>query len=284
MKFRCLSLILAAVWLLPGAAQAIPAKAVTEAVELGAKISGRTLSPAARAAAEAAARTAARQYGDDVVRLVGRGGLEMLEQGARHGDEFWRLALRNPEAARSLALHGDQLLPLARRVGPEVLVLEAKAPGLAARVAAELGDDMVAPLARASADDASRLLGYAAKADSPATRALLLEKYRASRYPARFLEAFNWSRIMATGLSAAAIVAAYKISDGIESGVEILAEKHPEHFVAVLGTMLAPFRWGLLLLWLILLYPLARWSWRLGRKFRSAPSAKAPETERKDDR
>ena len=268
----------------PGMVYAVPAKAVTEAVELGAKISGRTLSPAARAAAEAAARAAARQYGDEVVRLVGAGGLEVLEQSARHGGEFWRLALLHPGAVRSLALHGDELLPLVRRIGPEVLTLEARAPGLASRVAAELGEGMVTPLARASADDASRLLGYAAKADSPATKTLLLETYRNSRQPGRFLEALDWSRIMATGLSAAAIVAAYKISDGVSTGMTVMAEKHPEQFGEVVKTVLAPFRWGLFALWLILLLPLAAWSYRLTKKIRRKPAVRPDDPDRHDAR
>ncbi len=249
-------------------ALALPAGAVRKAVELGAKVSRRALSPAAREAAELAARKAAAKYGDEALRLVGKGGLEVLEQGAKHGNAFWRPALKHPALLKSLVRNGDELIPLARRIGPEVLILEAKAPGLAARVASELGDDMVGRLAKASADDTPRLLGYAAKADTPATKALLLEKYAASRHPSRFLQAFDWSRIMAGGLSAGAIVAAYKISDGIGTGVKTLAEKHPEQFGKIAERVLSPFRWGLLALFALLLFPLARRIFRRAGKNR----------------
>ena len=89
---------------------------------------------------------------------------------------------------------------------------------------------------------------------------------------------------MATGLSAAAIVAAYKISDGVSTGMTIMAEKHPEQFGEVVKTVLAPFRWGLFALWLILLLPLASWSYRFTKKIRRRPAVKPDDPERRDAR
>lgn len=248
---------------------ALPSGVVREAVESAARLSGRTLTPAAREAAELALRKEAAHAGEPVLELVRRGGLETLEQGARHGDDFWKTALAHPGAIRSLALHGDQLLPLARRIGPEVLELEARFPGVAARTAQCFGDAAVKQLARAPGDDVVRLLGLADKADSPGTRQLLWACYRKSGDAAgAFLARFNWKQIMAGGLSAAAVTAAYKVSDGVQQGLVTTAKDSPETFAGVVNDLARPVRYGIYALLAILLWPLARLAWRLGKKRR----------------
>lgn len=197
----------------------IAARAVSETIEAAAKRSGRILDAGLRSSLEKRAFSLAARYGDDILPLVRRGGLEVLEQGAKHGDDFWRFCRRVPEASRILALRSGELLPLARRIGPEVLRLEVRVPGCAARVVREFGDDAVALLAKRPPAEISKLLGYAAKADSPATRKLLLNSYRSARNPSLFLEKLNWRQIMAAGLSAAAITAAYKTADGLQQGL-----------------------------------------------------------------
>ncbi len=233
---RYLFILITLLWL-PPVFSAPVAKAVTEAVEFAARRSGKTLTPAAREAAETALRRTAAQYGDEVLQAVRLGGLEALEQGGTHGPEIWRLAKGYPAAARGLALHADEWLPLIRRTGPEFLAIEARAPGLGTRITAEFGDDAVRRLANAPADDLSRLLGYGGKADSPETRKLLLDSYTKSSKPSYFLEQLNWKQIMAAGLSTAAIVAAYKVSDGAAEGLVTVAKESPEVFMA-------PARWG----------------------------------------
>lgn len=274
-RLKLFSLILAAA--LTSAAPlfaALPAKAAQESIALAAKVSGRALNPAAREAAEAALRKAASQYGDDVAELSARGGLESLEQSARYGDDFWTLARSVPSATRSLALNADELIPLAKRVGPEVLQIEARAPGLSLKIASEFGDGALKTLSAAPAADLSRLLGYASKADNPETRQLLLKCYSSSKNPAKFLESLNWKQIMAAGLSTGAVIAAYKVSDGVEAGLETVAANHPEAFADTVTAILSPFRWGLLALLAILLYPLAVISWRLGGKLRGGRPGK----------
>ena len=143
---------------------------VSEAVEVAAKKSGRVLAPAAREAAESALSKLVTKYGDDILQSVKMGGLEAIEQGAKYGDDFWALCAKTPAATRALALHADDLIPLTRRIGSEVLEFEVRNPGLTMRVVSEFGDDAVKALANTPPDDVSRLLGYAAKADSPATK------------------------------------------------------------------------------------------------------------------
>ncbi len=202
-------------------------KIIQEAIEQAAKISGKSLTPASKEAAELAMKKAVVTHGDDVVRIVRIGGLETLEQGAKHGDEFWRMCAHCPNAARSLALHADDLLPLARRIGPEVLEIEARTPGMAMKIAEHYGDDGLRVLMNAPSDDISRLICGAQNADSPKTRELLLEKYKNSKDKAKFLESISWKIVAATGLSAAAITSAYKISDGVE---EVIKETGPSVF------------------------------------------------------
>ena len=235
----------------------VTSKVLSETVEAAAKSSGRVLSRSMKVGFGKTLAKFVAQYGDDILPIVRRGGLEVLEQGAKHGDDFWRLCRAVPGASRSLALHADQLLPLARRIGPAVLKLEQKAPGLAVRAAAEFGDDGVRALAKIPAEDLPRLLGFAAKADSPATRKLLFDSYCASKAPGQFLDRLNWKHIMAVGLSASAITAAYKVSDGVQTAAAELGEKHPEIAREVVSDTLAPFRYILYVLAALLAGPFA---------------------------
>ena len=194
-------------------------KAVEETIETAAKRSGRVLTKTAESRLGRELLEATAKYGDDVMPLVREGGLEVLEQGAKHGDDFWRLCKTVPASSRALALHADELMPLVRRIGPEVLQIEVHSPGMAARIAGDFGDDAVRLLAKRP-QDTTRLLGYAAKADSPETAKLLYETYAKSTDPSAFLARLNWKHIMAAGLSTAAIVVAYKTSDGVQSALE----------------------------------------------------------------
>lgn len=234
-------------------------KSVEETLEFAAKRSGRPLAEGTKITLGREMLKITAKHGDDVLPLIRNGGLEVLEQGIRHGDDFWKLCKAVPEASRSLALHSDELLPLAKRIGPDVLHLESKAPGLAVRFAKEFGDDGVRFVARKAPQDASQLLGYASKADSPATKRLFFETYQKSKNPSAFLQALNWKNIMAGGLSTAAIVSAYKVSDGIQEGI-----KDPKAAKQVVDTTLSPFRYALYALFAILLIPLGiksvRWS------------------------
>ena len=196
----------------------VASKAVEETLEIAAKRSGKVLSKTTEKKLGVELLEFAGKYGDDVIPLVREGGLEVLEQGAKHGDDFWRLCKQVPAASRAMALHADELIPLAKRIGPEVLEIEAKTPGMAARLVREFGDDAVKTLAK-HPDDTTRLVGYAAKADSPETARLLYETYKKSSNPSAFLEHLNWKHIMAAGLSSAAIISAYQISDGVQEGL-----------------------------------------------------------------
>lgn len=235
-------------------------KVVTETIAIAAKRSGRALTPAARIAMEEAAAKAFAQYGDDVLHVLEKGGLEALDQGARHGKDFWRLSAHaTPQAARSLALHADELMPLARRIGPEFVTLEGKVPGLGAECVRLFGDDAAKSLAHAPAGEITQLVGYARRADSPQTVRVLNEAYQKSG--GEVLKHLNWKHIMAAGLSASAVVTAYKLSGGVEK----LATEHPEHFTRQINRWSLPLQallWGIAILLFWQLYRILRKSGR----------------------
>ncbi len=261
------ALLLAAGLGLTTTGQAAPAaKIIGEAIEQAAKRSGKTLAPAARQAASQTAKNLATQYGDDILKVVADGGLETLTQGVKHGDDFWRLARLRPAAARALALHADDLVPLAKRLGPTVLDLEVKAPGISRRLVATFGDDAVQRLAQAPAADLPKLVGYAQKADSPATAKLLLDYYQKAPSGTAFLDHLSWKHIMSGGLSAAAVIAAFQVSTGVRDGLVTTAENSPETFARTVDRLTAPVRIGLYALLALLLLPLAGWSWRRFRR------------------
>ena len=222
-------------------------------VKTTAKVSGKSMTKAGSKAAQKVLTKAFTKYGDDALRVARHGGVEAIKAGAKHGDDFWRLTRgAAPHAIRSFSLHADTLMPIAKRVGPEFVKLEGKVPGLGAKIVSTFGDDAARSLARtASADDIAKLLGYAGKADSPATRKLLLETY--NKGGSKFLNKLNWKVIMATGLSAATITAAYKVSDGVQDGLKIAAEKDPKGFNNAFGHSTSWISWGLFVVCIVFL-------------------------------
>ena len=247
--FFTLGIFVLAAMVFTAGVQASPtSKVIQEVLEQAAKVSGKTLTPASKEAAEIAMKKAIASHGDDILRVMRIGGLETLEQGAKHGDDFWRLCAHSPQAARSLALHADDLLPIARRIGPEVAELEARVPGMTLKIAEHYGDDGVRALTKAPADDISRLVCGAQNADSPATRELLLNTYQKSKNGAKFLSKIDWKIVVATGLSAAAITSAYKVSDGMETALE----KHGPEVTKNVAKTLSYITWSLVTVFAIM--------------------------------
>lgn len=261
---------------------AFPAgKTIQETIKIAAKVSGKVLSPAAQHAAAQALSKAVARYGDDALKVTRSGGLEALKQGRRYGDAFWKVARHaDPVAIRSLALHTEELLPIAKRIGPEFLQLEAQVPGVAAKAAALFGDDAVKALSKAPADDISRLVGLAQRAESPAARRLLFKRYASVPDKEKFLKALDWKKIGAIGISTASIVGAYKLGSGVEEGLVTLAKNNPEAFATVLSDGIAPFRWLLFAMLVLVLWPLINflWKWSKITLFKSKPGQEKDNT------
>lgn len=236
---------------------ATPIKIVQETVEIAIKKSGKILSVAAKESIELATQKAATKYGDEILKIVQNGGIEIIEQiGKKNGDEIVKLCIKNPGATRSLALHADELLPLVKICGENFLIVEAKVPGLAKRVFQEFGGDGIKKLTMANANEISQLIGFAGKTKNITTKELLLQAFE--KNGEKFLLALDWKKIMAGGLSIASIISAYKISGGIKDGLLITAENSPETFAQVVTDLSFPVRIGIYILILVLLLPIIK--------------------------
>lgn len=210
------------------------AKIIDKLIHTATQVSGRGLSGVSREAARTQIGRVLTRYGDDaLLGAVRRGGIELVEAAARYGDDVWKYAAQVPEGAVALATRTAEVLPLARRVGPEALRLEAKMPGIASPVASAFGDKAVPYFHRSvPTGDMARLVRYAQKADTPQTRALLLSHYK--KGGSTYLDRLDWKRILAGGLSASMVISAYKISDGVEEGLKNLSANNPDMFSSTL--------------------------------------------------
>jgi hypothetical protein len=117
--------------------------AVREALAVAARKSGREIAEAsAREAAERVLERSVVRFGGKALVAAGDGGLELIEATAKYGDDVMRFAVdASPAARRVLALSAEEILPLARRLGPEAIELEARAPGVTGKVFATFGED-----------------------------------------------------------------------------------------------------------------------------------------------
>ena len=185
---------------------AAPAVLIRETIEAAAKVSGKTLTRSAGHSARIALEKAMVQYGDDAARIVKAGGLETLQAGTKYGDDFWRLCKKSsPDTIRRFSLHADDWMPHIKRIGDDFIRLEEKAPGLGIKAVQTFGDDAVKIFSQAPADDLSRMIGYAKRAESPAAKKYFLETYK--KGGSKFLDSLNGKKILAGGLSIAAITA-----------------------------------------------------------------------------
>ena len=60
-----------------------------------------------------------------------------------------------------------------------------------------------------------------------------------------------WKTVAAGGAAAGTVVAAYKISDGVEEGIKTVAKEKPEAFADTLSVQTWPIRWGALILFIL---------------------------------
>ena len=56
-----------------------------------------------------------------------------------------------------------------------------------------------------------------------------------------------WQTVAAGGAAAGTVIAAYKISDGVEDGLKTVAEEKPEAFTDSLSVLTWPLRWAVLI-------------------------------------
>ena len=68
-----------------------------------------------------------------------------------------------------------------------------------------------------------------------------------------------WKSVAAGGAAAGTVIAAYKVSDGVEEGIKTVAKEKPEVFADTLSVLTWPIRCALLAVFLLVYY----WIWRI---------------------
>ena len=73
------------------------------------------------------------------------------------------------------------------------------------------------------------------------------------RVPAatRFIRAVPWKTVVAGGAAAGTVIAAYKVSNGVEDGIKTTAREKPEVFADTLSVLTWPIRWAAFVLFLL---------------------------------
>ena len=75
----------------------------------------------------------------------------------------------------------------------------------------------------------------------------------------KIVRAVPWKTVLAGGAAAGTIIAAYKISDGVEEGIKTVAQEKPEVFADTLSVLTWPIRCAVLAVFLLVYY----WIWRI---------------------
>ena len=68
-----------------------------------------------------------------------------------------------------------------------------------------------------------------------------------------------WKTVAAGGAAAGTVIAAYKVSDGVEDGIRTVAKEKPEVFADTLSVLTWPIRWAVLILFLLVYC----WIWKI---------------------
>jgi hypothetical protein len=238
----------------------LPANPATRIlVEQALKASGRKGAEAATLElAEQAAASAVKMLGrTEAEKLIRVGGLQLLEAGARHGDEVLKLASRVPEAARYIGASPGEALSLAARLGENGLRIEARMPGLASQAAEHFGKKELGLLARSSPEEVTRLVGLAGRADSAETRGLLYETWK--RRGKRLLDELETRKmlILAGGLTASMLT----VADGLQDAIQDMPEKTPKALEGFTQEVGAGISSSLIVIAFGVASALAGWTW-----------------------
>lgn len=76
-------------------------------------------------------------------------------------------------------------------------------------------------------------------------------QYRHISTPRKTLLSVPWKTVAAGGAAAGTVIAAYKVSDGIEDGIRTVAKEKPEVFADTLSMLTWPLRWAAFILFLL---------------------------------
>lgn len=193
-----------------------------EVARIALRASGRATSDeAVKSAALTLQRTSA-EHGDDIASAAMRNGVEIAEQTARHGAAFSALIGRasrlSADGLREIALRADDMLKWAGKYGDDVLRLNGKAPGMAARGIPLLEKSGVADVAGAigaigklPAEDIPRVIGALEK-NTGVVRQFLGHLEAGGKHFVDRVFSLSGKQIMAGTLGIAAIEAADSVT------------------------------------------------------------------------
>ena len=77
------------------------------------------------------------------------------------------------------------------------------------------------------------------------------QPHRRASTPRKTQIVVPWKTVAAGGAAAGTVVAAYKISDGVEEGIKTVAKEKPEVFADTLSVLTWPIRWAAFVLFLL---------------------------------
>ena len=198
-----------------------------DALKQSLRMSGQHLDDAAYQVALRGVKQAAITHGDAILPILRDTGYRLLEVSSKYGDDVWRYAKEVPEGARALAHNADELIPLIKQSGTDVLRLEVKTATSAGKIALHFGTESIPYFAKnIPKADMDKLLSYASKAHDPATKTLLLNKYM--KGGTNFLSQLDWKQITAYGLSTSTIITAWNISSEAANSMKKLSDKIAE--------------------------------------------------------
>ncbi len=202
-----------------------------EVAKIALKVSGKNTTDDAIRVTSQNLSTIAGAQGDDIAKVVARGGVEAVEQTLSKGSHYTAILMKSAhlgdDAIRHTALYADDLAALIPKYGDDVVRLNARLPGQVNEIVTLLSktgkpvQPILAELATFPEASLPRAVGLLRRCDSPATQEKFVEGLQ--RGGAYFIESLyrgNARQIMAKGVTSAMVALA--IGGGV--GTVIVAD------------------------------------------------------------
>jgi len=205
-------------------ALSFPIAASAQANKAAGAVAEHALSPIAKEAADQAAKGLMEQATVDAGRQAAEASSRALQESlaasaGKYGEAVTILAKRVPEASTALATRAPQLVPLAGQFGDDILRVEARAPGFAELTAKSFTKQDLPRLLKLSDQQMMTVIKLSTHATEPQAAKLLLEG--AEKGGDRFLSQISSKQILASGLSVATVLAAYRAAGIFEASPAI---------------------------------------------------------------
>lgn len=189
---------------------------------------------------------AVKKYGYDGIRVFNSNGISITETAVKYGNDVWDICIRNPQYSKLLLSKTDDLLPLVRQYGDDILKLESKSAGISKKVIENFGANNIKYIAGKNSDEILKLVSYANRTDKSSTKELLLKKF--TENGSSFFNNIDSKKVLTYGLTASMIIAATNTSLGVKNGIESIGtgikditEKEPKLGKNLISDLAKPF-------------------------------------------